>query len=333
MGETVTADEGGAAGLLGGRAAGRLESKAPRGLLRFAPRKFLSGALGLCVLLVGVMGCGDTEQHAPASLPTRGDLVVGIDESLRPFAEAEIAMFSVYYPDAHVTALYLPEKQVTQRLLGNEIQTAILCRDLYPEETEYIAGAYGHSARTFKLADDAIVAVVNSENPVNTISTDALKGILSGTISDWRQLSPSIGDKSQVLVILTGSSSIDRYFSSVAPLSPVSTYALDTTDEVIDYISENVSAVGILGGSWFYQKGRKNNDVKILAYSDGSGENENGGLKPSREVYAVTHEPNTGLGSGLISFMAGQKGQLILSKAGMTPYKPIEREIEISGSF
>jgi phosphate transport system substrate-binding protein len=52
-----------------------------------------------------------------------------------------------------------------------------------------------------------------------------------------------------------------------------------------------------------------------------------------REVYAVTHEPFTGLGSGFITFMASQKGQLILLKAGMTPYKPVDREIEISGSY
>jgi phosphate transport system substrate-binding protein len=292
-----------------------------------------SKILLLVFVFSGIMGCGNDDSGAPVSLPTRGELTIGIDESLRPLAEAEIAMFSVYYPDAHITPLYFPEKQVVERLLANEIQTAVICRDLGLEETDYITSTYGHMARTFKLADDAIVAVVNRENPVDTISTDVLRGILSGTISDWGQLSPAITEKSPILVILTGFSSIDRYFSSSGQLSPATVYALDTTIEVIDYVEKNIWALGIVGGSWFYQKGEKNTHVKILDYSAGSAENEKKKPRPSREVYAVTHEPNTGLGNGFISFMAGQKGQLILSKAGMTPYKTISREVKITDSF
>lgn len=296
-------------------------------------RRLMCQSLLWLVLFLGISGCGEKEQDTPVSLPTRGELVIGIDESLRPFAGAEIGMFSVYYPDAEVTPLYLAEKQVVEKLIANEIQTAVICRDLYPDEKDYITGTYDHSARTFKLADDAIVAVVNRANPVNTLSFGDLKGILSGNISYWRELSASIENTSPILVILTGSSSIDRYFFSAAPLSPASTFALDTTTDVIDYVRENASAIGIVGGSWFYQKGGEISDVKILTYSADSGGNGNVAGKPSREVYAVTHEPNTGLGSGFISFMAGQKGQLILEKAGMTPYKPIERQVKLSGSF
>jgi phosphate transport system substrate-binding protein len=297
-------------------------------------RLLLAKLLVFSFLCTVVVGCGDREQGEPASLPTRGDLVIGVDESLRPFAEAEIEMFSVYYPDARLTPEYLPEKQVIEKLLANEIQTAILCRNLYPDESDYIAGAHGHSARAFKLADDAIVAVVNKENPVNAISMEDMKGVLSGTISDWGQLTATVDDQTPILVIFTRSSSIDRYFTSDGSLfSPASIYALDTTTEVVDYVRKNASAVGILGGSWFYQKGSTNTDMKILSLSAVATENGTGEKRPSREVYAVTHEPNTGLGSGFISFMAGQKGQLILSKAGMTPYKPIERQIKVADSF
>lgn len=287
----------------------------------------------LLLVLMGVMGCGHDDPNAPASLPTRGELTIGIDESLRPFGEAEIEMFSIYYPDAQITPLYLQEKQVIEKLLSNEIRTAIICRDLFPEESDYITATYGHLARTFKLAEDGIVGVVNKVNPFSTISLDDMKKVLSGTISDWGQLSTSIKSPSPILVIFTRSSSIDRYFYASGSLSPASTYALDTTSEVVDYVKNNVSAIGIVGGSWFYQKGKINNGVKILNYSIGSDENGNELKRPSREVYAVTHEPNTGLGSGFISFVAGQKGQLILSKAGMTPYKPISREIKLLDSM
>ena len=285
------------------------------------------------VLFMAIVGCGDKEQKIEPSLPTRGELVIGVDESLRPFADAEIAMFTFYYPESRITPLYLPEKQVVEKLLTNEIQTGILCRDFHKEERDFLKSNYGHSATTFKLADDEIVAVVNNANPVNTISYDDIKAILSGTITEWGQLDRSFNNKSPIIVIITGSSSIDRYFSSSVQLSPVSTYALDTTTEVIDYVKNNVFAVGIVGGSWFYQKGSKYSDVKPLVFSEGRPKTENQWGKLRREVYAVTHEPFTGLGNGFISFMASQKGQLIISKAGMTPYKPIEREIKIKNSF
>lgn len=288
----------------------------------------------LFVLFMLATGCSDKDQDTKPSLPTMGELVIGIDESLRPVTDAEIATFSVYYPNSRITPLYLPEKQVIEKLLSNEIQTGIICRDLYNEEVDFIKNTYTHSVTTIKLANDKIEAVVNNVNPLNSISHDEIVKILSGKITKWIQLNPASNDESPIVVVITGSSSIDRYFSSSAdPLSPVSTYGLDTTTEVIDYVKNNASAIGIVGGSWFYQKGNKNPDIKLLAYSEGNQKTENQELIFLREVYAVTHEPFTGLGSGFISFMAGQKGQLIILKAGMTPYKSIEREIEISDSY
>jgi len=289
--------------------------------------------LFLLLALVGITGCSDDDPNDPVSLPTRGELVIGVDESLRPLADAEIATFSAYYPDARVAPLYLPEKQVVEKLLANEIQTAIICRDLYPDESAHIAGSYGHSIRVFRLGDDDIIAVANKANSISELSFETIRGILLGTITDREQLPVAINDKSPILVVLTRSSSIDRYFSSSVPISPAWTYALETTAEVIEYVQSNASAIGIVGGCWFYQKGNTINGIKILTGSTGSAENGKRGGRLSREVYAVTHEPNTGLGSGFISFMAGQKGQLILSKAGMTPYKPISREIKLLDSI
>ena len=293
--------------------------------------------INIIILLVGflaIIGCNNKDQNNKPSLPTRGSLVIGIDESLRPVTDAEIRTFSIYYPNTDIAPLYLPEKQVIEKLLANEIQTGIICRDLYDDEIKSIKANYNHTTTTFKLGEDAIVAVVNNANPVSRISYDGMKKILSGQIQDWAQLDPAFKEKSPMVVIITGSSSIDRYFSSLNyPSSPISSYALDTTTEVIEYVKNSVSAIGVLGGSWFYQKGNKYPEVKLLDYIKDSPETDNQKQGLFREVFAVTHEPFTGLGSGFISFLGNQKGQLILIKAGLTPFKPIEREIQISRSF
>jgi len=289
----------------------------------------------IIILLVGflaIIGCNDKDQNNRPSLPTRGRLVIGIDESLRTLAEAEIRTFSIYYPNTDIEPLYLPEKQVVEKLLANEIQTGIICRDLYDDEIELLKANYNHLTTTFKLGEDAIVLVVNNSNPVHDLSYDKLKKIFSGEITGWEQINPVFKDKTPIVAVVTRLSSVDRYFSSMND-SPITSYALDSTNEVIDYVKNNVSALGILGGSWFYQKGNKYSDVKLLDYIKDSPETDNQKQGLFREVFAVTHEPFTGLGSGFISFLGNEKGQLILLKAGMTPYKSIEREIQISGSF
>ena len=96
---------------------------------------------------------------------------------------------------------------------------------------------------------------------------------------------------------------------------------------------DNVSAIGIVGGSGTHSLETGQADIRIIkCIKDNTGPG-NQTACPSFEVYAVTHEPFTGLGSGFISFLVGQKGQLILSKSGMIPYKPIEREVRISDSI
>jgi len=40
-----------------------------------------------------------------------------------------------------------------------------------------------------------------------------------------------------------------------------------------------------------------------------------------RNIYVISREARTGLGSGFASFVAGQKGQLIFYKSGLLPAK------------
>lgn len=290
--------------------------------------------LFLIVLFIIISACDNKDQNKAPSLTTKGELTIGVDESLRPFIEAEIEMFSVYYPESSITPLYLSEKNVIEKLINNEIQTGIICRNLMKEEVDVIESNFGHKVNSYNLGFEKIVAVVNKSNPLKSISSSDLTGIISGNFSSWNELERSFHNEEPIIAVIPAASNIDRYFFSNGNLFPPdSLHALDTTTEVLDYVKGNNSAIGIVGGSWLYASEAKTSDIRILNYSEDS-------LRPGNEfkdlffeVYAVTHEPFTGLGNGFISFIMGQKGQLILSKAGMIPYKPIEREVNISDSF
>ena len=289
--------------------------------------------ISLCLLLF-MFGCGDNDQNSKPSRPTGGELVIGVDESLMPAIDAAVTVFTAVYPEASVTPLYLSEKAVTEKLLANKIQTAVLYRSLTEKEKEYIQESFGHSVTACSLGFDRIVAVTGKRNPVSTVSCKDIKNILTGKVQYWKQLDKTFEDSSSVRIIIPGSSDIDRLiYNTVPQVSPASTYVLDLTSDVISYLLNNPFTIGLVNESRIINKDNLFSDIKIITHINKYLDDDSTEDYLLLEVNAITHEPFTGLGTGFISFLAGRKGQLILSKAGITPVKPIERDIKISDSF
>ena len=287
----------------------------------------------LCLLLF-ICGCGNSDQSSPPSKPTGGELVIGVDEALMPAIDAAVTVFTAVYPEASITPLYLSEKAATEKLLTNKIQTAVLFRSLTEKEKEYILESLGHRVTSCRLGFDSIVAVTGKINPVSAVLCKDIKSILTGKVLYWKQLDNAFEDNSPVSIIIPGSSDIDRLiYNTVPQVSPASTYELDRTGDVIGYVLNNPITIGLVNKSRVINKDNLLPDIKIIARINKNLDDSSTEDYLLLEINAIIHEPFTGLGSGFISFLAGRKGQLILSKAGITPVKPIERDINISGSF
>ena len=300
----------------------------------FANRHSSLSLLFLLILFIVISACDNKNQTKEPSLPTKGEVVIAIDESLKSFVDAEISMFSIFYPESRITPLYLPEKEVVEKLLANEIQTGIICRNFLKEEADIIEDNYSHKITTCKIGYERIAVVVNKKNPLEEISYIDINRILSGKISTWNQLDRSFNTESPVITVIPKLSSIDRlFFSSDEMSSHPQVHALGTTTEILDYVGKNISAIGIVGGSSVYTIETQPSNIRVLKYIKEDLKNKSQAEHLLFEVYAVTHEPFTGLGNGFISFLVSQKGQLILSKSGLIPCKPIEREIKISDSL
>ena len=50
----------------------------------------------------------------------------------------------------------------------------------------------------------------------------------------------------------------------------------------------------------------------------------------TRNVYMVSRQTRAGLGMGFVSFVAGEKGQLMILKAGIVPAIPPTRLVKIN---
>jgi phosphate transport system substrate-binding protein len=112
---------------------------------------------------------------------------------------------------------------------------------------------------------------------------------------------------------------------------------------VIEYVSKNKNAIGVISVNWisdsddslttaFLQK------VKVVAIAKN---NATEAVKPyqayiktkeypfTRSVYMVNRQTRAGLGMGFVSFVAGDKGQLMILKSGLIPAIAPVRLVEI----
>lgn len=151
---------------------------------------------------------------------------------------------------------------------------------------------------------------------------------------------------------------------NVRAISPDSK-SIDITDatpnqKVIEYVASNPNALGIIGVNWISNPGDttnlsfidKINVVSVsredkatpansfkpypyqlameLAYRMSSESDQKGGYPLTRDVYIIITDVSGGLTAGFVNFVAGDRGQRIILKAGLLPANRPVRLVRIS---
>ena len=294
----------------------------------------LNNFLYILFVVVILSGCA-TQPNEPTDTPTSGTVNITVDESFQQLFDTQIYTFQSLYPKAKVNATYLSEREALQRMIDDSCKVVVMCRDLTPSERDKFKTANLFPIST-KIAEDAIAILVNPENLDSTITVDNLKSILLGKDSLWNQLSPksSLG---KITVVFDNTGSANARYMQDTLLQGKSfsknAFAVKSNPEVIDYIGKNKNAIGVLSVNWisdmddsvaqnFLKK------VKVLAVKK---DNTSEAFKPyqayiktkeypfTRNVYMINRQTRAGLGMGFVSFVAGDKGQLMILKAGLIP--------------
>jgi phosphate transport system substrate-binding protein len=303
----------------------------------------MTNKLGLlCALLsVILLSCdGGNPNGKKLSTATSGETTIAVDESLQPVLDATVDSFHDNYPNAKVTPLYLPEAEVVKLFMNDSVQVAVLGRDLTAEEKEYFK-KIEHPVHSTKIAYDAVAVIVNNKNKDSVLTLKELHDILTGRFRYWSDISPAY-EHTPIQVVFDHSESstvsyLKNYFKLPDQL-PSSFYAVKNNPQVIDYTEKNPQALGIIGVNWVSDHDDSMaigflNKIKIVALSppaDVKGADMEY-YQPyqlyilqhyyplTREVYIVNREARDGLGTGFVSFIAGNKGQTIINLAGLLP--------------
>lgn len=119
-------------------------------------------------------------------------------------------------------------------------------------------------------------------------------------------------------------------------------YSLNSSDAVIDYVSQQKDAIGLIGGAWISDRDDSTTNKFLSTIRVAAIEHDGEFYQPyqayvARRLYPLTRnivicsrEARSGLGTGFMAFVAGDKGQRIILKAGLVPVTMPVRVVEVS---
>ncbi len=295
----------------------------------------------LSVLLIFVfilISCNNSSQSNETA--TSGKISIAIDVSYQPVLESAIQVFETSYPKAKIKAYYVSEYEAMDLLVKDSVRVAIVPRLYNEEETKYFENIK-IKPRATQIAVDAIAFIVHKENPDTAISYETMKQILSGKVSTWKDIGKNKNRKDSITLVFDnpGSSIVGYVLDSINKNEPLpkNSFSASTNEKVIDYVSQNKSAMGLIPLAWIadMEDSTANKFLSKIEVVHIIGEDkeyrrpylfylQNGEYPFIRNVYALSREAKMGLGTGFVSFLAGKEGQRLIYKADLLPvHKPI----------
>ena len=294
--------------------------------------------IGATVLMV-FSACNSKPKDGRTDTYSSGVIEIAADQSFEPIIQEEIDVFEGLNPLAGIVPRYTTEVEAINLLLKDSVRLAIATRTLTEEEMNSF-----HSRKFYpqeiKLATDGLALIVNRQNPDSLMSVRDFRRILTGEAKDWKEMNPNSRLKGIQVVFDNKNSSTVRFaMDSICngkPLSTGNVSALNTNQQVIDYVAKTPEAIGVIGVNWLNNRKDTTNltfrdEIRVIAVSAEDVATSANSYKPyqaylyygnyplARPIYALLNDPRNGLPWGFASFMTSDKGQRIILKSGLVP--------------
>jgi phosphate transport system substrate-binding protein len=288
-----------------------------------------------CITAISLFACQQKDKYGKvADTPTTGEITIVADESLRPIVEAEVETFNALHKNANINVLYMAEADAISAMLQHDsIKLAVATRRLTADEKNYLMKENQVRAREDDMAISGIALIVHPSNPDTLLTMDNLKLLLTGKINTWNDLGGRSKGGIEIVFDNPNSGLIRQLKDSVARVDvlPKNCFAVDNNEAVVDYVSKNKNALGLIGLEWISDRDDSTTNafldkVKVVALAGDSAH-----FQPyqaylalkyyplMRTISTINREGRTGLGSGFSAFFASERGQRIVLKAGLVP--------------
>src|SRR5688572_31142 len=289
------------------------------------------------VLTLVTTSCGKSGKALDT--PTSGKIHITVDESYQPMMEAQEQVFEDLYPYADVSITYTNEVAAFKDLIADSSRFVVVNRDLNDSEKEYFK-SIELNTQTLKIAYDGLAFIVNYDAGIKKLLYSQVEEIFTGKITTWNQLHPSL-QKDSIRIVFDHPQSgnirmIKETFQIKGDLPP-NCFALNSNQELVEYVEKNKNAMGILSVNWISDKADSTANtflkkIKVMSIGEKGNQDTTAQFRGPyqgyiaeetypfrRTCYIVKREARAGLGTGFASFIAGEKGQRIILRSGMVP--------------
>ena len=270
--------------------------------------------------------------------PTMGNLDIVADESMKVIVEQEEEIFERSYKYAHLDIRYMNEYDLFEAFVADSTDVIMTNRSLTTEERNYFNQRNSYPRET--MFGTGAIAFIKNKKAVDTTYV-------------YEELVSSFTDTTggNIFVLENVKSGVTREILRILKSDklPSHFYALNTKQEVLDYVQEHDNAIGIVdyvdisdSDSAFTKEvlGK----INLLAISRPADSTQVGFVKPyqynlqdrrypfTRDLYFISKTGRDDVGTGFASFICGEIGQKIVLKAGLLPKFQTERNIEITNT-
>jgi phosphate transport system substrate-binding protein len=282
--------------------------------------------------------------------PTSGHVGISVDETFAPILESQVDTFQKLYPDAHLKVSYQPEDNVFLDLLNDKVKAIVVARELSGEEKATLK-KQDMLPITTRVGIDGLAIILHPANPDSLLTVLQLHDIFSGQTAQWSQVSGQKKLGAVNVVFDANRSSTSRFVrDSVLRGAKLTTksFAAQSNPKLLGYVASHPDAIGVVGVNWISDSDDPNvrkfrRGVRVASITSRPNPTKDDYIQPDqvylapksqevlkqhpelqnyplqRTLYCISREARAGLGSGFVSFVAGQKGQLIFQKSGLMP--------------
>ena len=209
--------------------------------------------------------------------------------------------------------------------LINGFMDIIFCMEPSNNQIE-MAAAKGLEFNMTPIGKDAFVFFVNGNNPVNNITSEQIRMIYSGEITNWKEIG---GDDEDIIPYQRPQNSgsqtlLESIMGEIPIMEPLMENVVPDMGRMFERVSEYLNYPNAIGYSFLFFSTEmvRNNEIKLLSIN---------GIMPSRETiitgeyifsntfYAITVGNETENTQKLIEWILSDEGQYLIEETGYIP--------------
>jgi phosphate transport system substrate-binding protein len=308
----------------------------------------------LFVIFVGLIFVGSCNLKQNGSSTTEGNLDVYCAESVSPSVTTVANEFNALYSKAHVRVHAVPTRSAIVKLLNNQTKLIVTSRRFNQDELAVIK-KYKIEFDSVIIAYDAAVVIVNQKNPLDSIDTDELRGIFTGKITSWGELERRFNGRIIPALESPNSGTVEYFKDRVLGNEKFGeAFPCTTMAHVYTFVRDNSQAIGLISADWQYEgpnllpsekpapKWLEVAEVDSGAIANVDPNSFGSYYYPyqahiGRRYYPLTHpvyfyttDFEFGLGTGFLTFAAGNEGQKIFLKDQLVPATVPVRYVQLN---